>query len=52
MTARTRLAGFFVALIALFGASYAVAAAVVPDDVVDRWNERVEPVADTEMNHG
>ncbi len=44
MTARARLATFLAALVALFGVSYAVAGAVVPDDVVDRWQERVEPV--------
>jgi hypothetical protein len=43
MSARARLATFVAGLIALFGVSYAVAGAVVPDDVVDRWQERVEP---------
>lgn len=43
MSARARLATFLAGLVALFGASYAVAGAVVPDEVVDRWQERVEP---------
>lgn len=53
MSARARLASFFAGLIALFGVSYAVAGAVVPDDAVDRWQERVEPAGDDEesMDH-
>ena len=40
MTAPTKLILFGIALVALFLASFTIAGAVVPDDVVTRWTER------------
>jgi len=40
VTAPTKLILFGIALVALFLASFTIAGAVVPDDVVTRWTER------------
>ncbi len=42
MSAPARLATFVVALILVFGASYLVAGAVVPDRVVDDWTRSAQ----------
>jgi len=38
MNASTRLVAFLVVLVVLFGASYVVAGAIVPERVVDDWS--------------
>lgn len=40
MNAPGRLALYGVGLVAIFVASYAVAGAVVPDSIVENWNEQ------------
>ncbi|MFT0848306.1 hypothetical protein VR010_11200 [Actinomycetaceae bacterium L2_0104] len=40
MNAASRLALYGVGLVAIFVASYAVAGAVVPDSVVENWQEQ------------
>lgn len=40
MNTASRLALYGVGLVAIFVASYAVAGAVVPDSVVEKWNEQ------------
>lgn len=40
MNAPGRLALYGVGLVAIFAASYAVAGAVVPDSIVENWNEQ------------
>lgn len=47
MNAAGRLGLFAVAVAVAFGASYGIAAAVVPDSVVTDWTER-----GSEMPHG
>ena len=42
MSAPARLAAFAAALVLVFGASYVVAGAVVPDRVVEDWTRRAE----------
>ena len=45
MSAPARLAAFAAGLVLVFGASYVVAGAVVPDRVVDDWTRRAEQPA-------
>ncbi len=45
MSAPARLAAFVVGLVLVFGASYVVAGAVVPDRVVEDWTRRAEQPA-------
>ena len=42
MSAPVRLAGFLAALILVFGASFLIAGAVVPDRVVDDWMQSAQ----------
>lgn len=43
MGAGGRLAAYGAGLVVALGASYGIAAAVVPDELVDRWSEQAEP---------
>ncbi len=49
MNAPSRLALYGVGLVAIFAASYAVAGAVVPESVVENWNEQSEQHPGHEM---
>ena len=52
MSAPARLVAFAAALVLVFGVSYVVAGAVVPDRVVEDWTRRAEQPADHDGSSG